>query len=304
MASPSITVICNCGTTTKDKVALAETIRQAFADKKQEVDIVTPSAGDNFMQLCKERVEKARQIGGIIVAAGGDGTVNSIAGLCCQHQVTLGIIPLGTFNYFAREHGIPTEIAGATEIIAAGQSKKVAVGMVQDRVFLNNASFGLYTKLIRQREEASSRFGRMRIVAVFAAVNSLFSRHSLYTVTISVDGKQHQHKTVMVFAGNNTLQLKNLGMKSADVTKRDQLAIIVMKKVTRFEIARMLLSGMAANLRDNPRLEELSADCFEVTTRKKSIHLVIDGEIITCMTPLKFHIEKDALNLLAPPPEP
>jgi len=67
--------------------------------------------------------------------------------------VTLGIIPLGTFNYFAREHAIPTELDAAIQIIKQGHTKEVAVGLVQDRVFLNNASFGLYTKLIRQRED-------------------------------------------------------------------------------------------------------------------------------------------------------
>lgn len=294
-----VTVILNSGPA-KERAKLAETLAESIKKAGYKAHIVVIGDHDDFPKVCKTEVAKAKEKEGIIVAAGGDGTVNLIAGLCYRHGVTLGIIPMGTFNYFARDLSIPTDRDEAVKIIAADHTKQVTVGLVQDRIFLNNASFGLYTKLIREREQASSRFGRVRIIAALAAAYSLFDNHKLFTIKINADGKEGRHTTPMVFVGNNTLQLENLGLEVATHTRQDQLAVIIMKESSRWEIARLLFRGAIKNLKDESRLKEFCADHFEVESRRKIINLVIDGEIIRCNTPLEFKVDKKTLTVLVP----
>lgn len=294
-----VTVILTGGPR-EERAALADTLTESFKQVEYKARIVTIHDQDDFAKICNIEVTKAKNNNGIIVAAGGDGTVNLIADLCYRHGVTLGIIPMGTFNYFARDLLISTEMDTAVKIIATGNTKQVSVGLVHNRVFLNNASFGLYTKLIREREQASSRFGRVRFIAALAAAYSLFDTHKLFTINISTDKEKRQYTTPMVFVGNNTLQLENLGLEAADDTKQDKLAMIIMKESSRWEIALFLLSGALKTLKNQSKLEEFGAENFEVTTSRKTIDLVIDGEIIRCNTPLEFKIHKKALTVLVP----
>ncbi len=302
MEKPLITVLLNSGSTLQEKANLEQTIAESFSLVNCKAQIVTIQKGDDFRAIVKSQIQQTRDHKGIMVAAGGDGTVNLIAEICYKQNVTLGVIPLGTFNYFARELQIPTNIEEAVKIIASGEVRKVSVGLVHDHVFLNNASFGLYTKIIRQREQASSRFGRMRIIAAVAAVYSLFNKHRLMSIRIHSAQEKDQHKTPMVFVGNNTLQLENLGLDVANCTKQDKLAVVIMQPIKRWETAMFIFLGAIRKLKDQSRLKEYCADDFEVTTNHKIIDLVIDGEIIKCATPLKFRVEKNALSVIVPPP--
>jgi diacylglycerol kinase family enzyme len=237
-----------------------------------------------------------------VIAAGGDGTVNTVAGLCQEHGVVFGVIPLGTFNYFAREMGIPVTIKESVAIIAKGDRRKCSAGMIEKHLFLNNASFGLYSKLIRRREEASSSFGRWRIVAAITAAYTLFHRQKLFAIIVTdAAGTRKSYRTSMVFVGNNTLQLENLGLNAANCTRQNKLAMIIMKKNTRWETARFLIRGIMRNLRQESKLEELCSESFDVEMDRPSLNVVIDGEIVTCTPPLRFSAMQNALEVIAPP---
>ena len=294
----AVTVILN--TAHRHRRKAIEEITAAFEKAGGSVNIIAIRKSDDCRKLSEKWVLKAKEDGSVVVAAGGDGTVNLVAGLCYRHHVALGILPRGTFNYFARGMNIPADTAEAAKIIMAGHRRQVTVGLLKDHVFLNNASFGLYTRLIRHREQASSSFGRWRIIAALAAAYSLLSRQKLYSVCLQKESGKQYYQTPLVFIGNNTLQLENLGLKAAECTRRDNLAIIVMKKTSRWQTARFIFRGMIRNLRDESKLEESCGGNFTIETDRKSIGVVIDGEIIRCATPLAFSVAKDALEVVVP----
>ena len=74
-----------------------------------------------------------------VVAAGGDGTISTVAAGLVDTQVPLGVIPLGTFNHFARDIGVTPTLEQAVQIIAAGHVRRIDVGEVNSHVFINNA---------------------------------------------------------------------------------------------------------------------------------------------------------------------
>jgi diacylglycerol kinase family enzyme len=238
-----------------------------------------------------------------VVAVGGDGTVNLLAGLCCKHKATLGIIPQGTFNYFARNHGISTNLQEAVKIIADNNIKKATLGFVNGRVFVNKVSFGLWTRLIREREEASSFFGRLRIVAVISAIYSMLQRQKIFSIHMDIKGEKKQIDTSMVFICNNKLQLENVGLQGAQCVEAGQLAVVALKKSTRLQVVRFLIKGLFKILSDEGRLSEFCSGSFKISSRRRKINIVIDGEITRLKTPLLFEAKKDALNLLAPAKE-
>ena len=137
-----------------------------------------PDRRGDIVQLASDAADAARADGGLVVAAGGDGTINAVATAVLRVGLPMGVIPMGTFNYFSREHGLPLDAEAAVQnllqALHAGEMRPVQVGYVNRQMFLVNASVGLYPKLLAEREKASRRFGRSRLVAVASAVWSMF----------------------------------------------------------------------------------------------------------------------------------
>ena len=89
----------------------------------------------------------------VVVAAGGDGTISSVAAALIDTPVPLGILPVGTLNHFAKDLGLPLDLAGAVRTIMEGQRRRVDVGEVNGRIFVNNSSIGMYPVMVRDRDE-------------------------------------------------------------------------------------------------------------------------------------------------------
>jgi len=298
MYAKTVTLILNnCG---KDKDKIITEILAVFGDAGYKVKLVEFSSNSEFCATCDSAVKEAKAENGIVIAAGGDGTVSAIGDLCHKYKVRMGVIPLGTFNYFAREHNIPLQPIEAARAIQNGVEKKVSAGFIGERLFLNNASFGLYTKIIKNREKDKKLFGRFKIVDMISAAHSLFSRQKTFTVNINLNGRQEAHKTTMIFIGNNNLQLENLGLEEVKCTRNDLLGVIIMSKISRWETARLLMRGVLKNMGKEETLDSFCSDSFEIDSERKNIEVALDGEIIKCQTPLLFHVEADALSLIVP----
>ena len=93
----------------------------------------------------------------LVVAAGGDGTVNAVASAVIGSQAVLGVLPVGTLDHFARDLGLPADLDLAVQVLASGQIRGVDVGEVNGRVFVNNCSIGLYPSLVVRRERQRQR---------------------------------------------------------------------------------------------------------------------------------------------------
>ncbi|RJF99683.1 diacylglycerol/lipid kinase family protein [Noviherbaspirillum saxi] len=296
----SITVILNAGAGGTAAQMTRSRIEQALSALDYPCTIVEVASGQKLLEVGRKAVLNASQTGGIVVAAGGDGTVNTIASLCCEYRVPLGIIPAGTFNYFARDLGIPEDPDAAAKLLLAGDIAQVSVGYVNGKLFLNNASFGLYSKLIRNREEDKARFGRFRVVAVLSALFSLLSGVRPFGVQLQIGNESLLRKTSMVFVANNLLQLSKLDTDLAGATPEDRLAVFVLRPTGRLDMLRLLLRGAFRNLASDPHLETFCTDAFDTETRRRHVDVVVDGEIVRCATPLSFRVARHALGVIVP----
>src|SRR3989344_2257725 len=200
----------------------------------QEHDVVwhVPDQRGDIVQLARDAAQ----------AALADGGLGGVAG------VPLGVVPMGTFNYFSREHGLALDPEAAVQdmlqALRNGDLRPVQVGFVNRRVFVVNASVGLYPKMLADREMASRRFGRKRWVAVAAAVWSMFrpSAGRRWRVVMKTDrgaqAQQEEHLVTTLFVGNNPLQLDRMGLPQAQtVADGGKLAVVMLKPQGRWAIA-------------------------------------------------------------------
>lgn len=294
------TVILNSGSGSKTGEQMHAAITHAMGQAGAPADIIDVGGKANIDAAIAKAVKAAHADGRIIVAAGGDGTINAVAAACHANGATMGIIPLGTFNYFARENAIPVDVAGAIDVLVHGRAKTASAGMVNGRLFLVNASFGLYTTIIRNREQFKKRFGRYRIVALASALSCLLRGRATFGVDVDSHGKTLHRDTSMVFVGNNKIQLESLGLATAETEGPETISMVLLKPVTRWQTARLLLRGLLRDMRSEERLEEFSASHISVHTRRRSVACVVDGEIVNLAAPLEFSAVPEALQLICP----
>jgi diacylglycerol kinase family enzyme len=299
--NPLIAVILNVGSGHRDAAACEQEIRAGFEAHGREYRIYVAASAAQVEQQTRQVIAQARRNPLVIAAAGGDGTINLVAGLVLEEDLPFAVIPLGTFNYFARDLGIPLEPRAAAEAIAGGRVRRVHVARVNGHLFLNNASFGLYRKLLEQREHDKQRFGRYKIVAVLSALATLWQYRQVYTLRMELDGKAVTLRTPMLFFGLNSLQLEKLDLDVASCTNAGQMAVIALRPSGSWHLVGLALRGVLQGLRDSPELRSYGASQVVVEQPgRRTTRVAVDGETFECSLPLRFEVMRDALQVVVP----
>src|SRR3954466_15638491 len=142
-----------------------------------------------------------------VLIAGGDGTIATAAALVARTDVELAILPGGTLNHFAKDHGIPTDLGKAAILAGSGGDLVGAdIGYVNDQVFLNTSSIGAYVTFVRVRESLEKRFGYK--IASALAFTRMLSELRTFGVTLEVEGEKKSYRASMVFVGVGERELK------------------------------------------------------------------------------------------------
>lgn len=267
----------------------------------------------------QQAVDAAKDQGAVVVAVGGDGTINAVANTVLNSGCLFGAIPQGTFNYFGRTHGIPEEITESLQDLLHGEPVPVQVGQVNDHVFLVNASVGLYPELLEDREAFKQKYGRSRLVAIWAAIATVLGRHRQLHMTLEQDGKRVFMRTTTLFIGNNRLQLEQVGMPQAAAVVHGQLAAIAVRPIGKLAMLWLGARGALGRLADAENVEGFSFDRLTVAARashqdmdhentvtrksiertsRKQIKVAADGEIIWLEMPLEFRVAARPLLLI------
>lgn len=258
----------------------------------------------NLPGACEAAARCAAAQGGVLVAAGGDGTVNCAAQAAVQHGCPMGVLPLGTFNFFAREHGIPLEPETAIRALLDARPQPVQVGLVNQRVFLVNAAVGLYPKLLEDREAMKQQLGKRRQwVAVVAGLVSLLEWRSRLVLDAELDGRIARLRTPSLFVCNNHLQLKRVGIDDAliDQMKQGCLVGLVAHPLGTWGKLKLLGRALAGQLGEARELDAFSLRSLGVGTRfARKLKVSTDGEVQWMELPLRFSVSPKPLLLMVP----
>lgn len=283
--------------------AIERALRQAGA----EYEIVPVGGGTDLARPAAEAARRAAGCNGILAAAGGDGTLSGVAHAAWEAGCAFGAIPLGTFNYFAREHGLPLDPGAAAQALAEGVERPIQVGLLNGRVFLVNASLGFYPQLLEDREAFKAQYGRTRWVAMLAALWTLFARTQPKLV-LRISSGEEEARTVRVstlFVGNNPLQLARLGIAHAQAPEEGRLAAIRVRPASPWRLLDILLHGAVGRLGAADGVEAFSFRSLEVAPlrprrRARNVKVAADGERLRLPLPLQFRVAPRPLRLVAP----
>lgn len=264
--------------------------------------LFTPAA--ELGRTAQQAAAKANDRHTAVVAVGGDGTINSVAQAAHAQGCAMGVLPQGTFNYFARTHGLPTDTALAAQALLRAVPMPVQVGLINEQVFLVNASLGLYPELLQDREAYKARFGRSRLVAFVSALVTLIDRHRQLHLRIELGVNAREVTTPTLFVGNNRLQLEQVGLQEAQALDEGCIAAVILRPSGAFALLGLLLRGTMGTLGDASTVESFQFRRMVVKSRLawggRTVKVAFDGEVSWMREPLEFRVSPQPLYLLKP----
>ena len=282
-----------------DNQKICELLARIFSENQIDADISLAQSGAEVTQLAQDA---ARGPYKVMVAAGGDGTVNSVAAAAVDGGKILGVLPLGTLNHFARDLKIPSELEAAAQTIVAGHTTDVDVAEVNNRIFVNNSSLGLYPTIVRERQKRE-RLGFRKWPAFFWAAIQALRRYPFLDVQLRVNGDLLDRLTPFVFVGNNeyAMDLFNIGLRER--LDRGVLSIYITHRTSRLKLIRLALRAVFGSLRDDKDFLALASDEVKIQTGRKRLRVAFDGEVDVMETPLQYRVRPGALRVIVPSAE-
>lgn len=303
---PAYFIIINDGSGKDDAAARQAPIREVMAAAGARYEFLVVDDPRKLASVARAAVAKASAVGGCVVAAGGDGTINAVAQEVIASGCLFGVLPQGTFNFFGRTHGISADPAEATQALLAGSEQSAQAGRINGRLFLVNASLGLYPDLIEDREAFNQRFGRSRAIAVFSGLRTLLqSRHQL-RLTLEANGQVVTRQTPTLVIGNNRLQLARIGVEESAAVETGALVGIMLRPIRTLALLGLALRGLLGRLGEAENADTFTFRSLVVSVgrrrRPRRVKVAVDGEILWLHSPLTIDVAPTPLRLIVPPP--
>ncbi len=232
----------------------------------------------------------------LVAVGGGDGTLNAAALGIIETGLPLGILPMGTANDLARTLGIAPDIATAAGIIAAGNTRRIDLGLVNGEPFFNVASVGLSAELARRlTAEVKRRFGRLAYA--FTAMNVLAQARPFRATIVSEDETVNV-QTLQIAVGNGRYYGGGNAVEKNATIDDGHLDLYSLELQRAWKLALMARSFHYGEHGAWDEVRAIRAKEFEVRTRRPR-PVNADGEILTS-TPARFSIRPGAIMVFAP----
>ncbi len=235
-----------------------------------------------------------------VIAAGGDGTVGAVASALLGTGRPMGVIPLGTFNHFAKDLGVPLEVEAAAEALARGDAEEVAVGELDGRVFLNFSAVGLHPALAEERE-AQRRAGRSRWVAVALAFARALRRFPLVRVRLGLPVRSLWRVTPGVIVCINPYQMRAFGVADASYPDRRVLNVYVARSRSPLRLLWLLARALVGRIEGAADFEAIATTSLTLHVGRGPVRVSIDGEICEVRSPLRYRLAPASLTVIRPP---
>ena len=216
----------------------------------------------------------------IVIAAGGDGTLHSVATGLIGTQTALGIVPAGTMNNIANSLKIPEDVEQACEIIVCGTTSQIDVGEINGHIFLEVAGIGLEAAIFPAAEEFKSKGLGSTLHALFSGMRTLVTFQPT-RFTFSFDGKRRRHyKAVQISICNSPFYGAHLQFAPHALMNDGLLDILIYRKFSNLKYIFYALFVSQGLRRLTPRI-----------SHRKVKTLYVDAE-----TPIEIHADGEQIG--------
>jgi diacylglycerol kinase family enzyme len=274
-------------------------VREAFRRSHLEAEILAVDH-ESFPAAVRRA---AASDADVVVLGGGDGTLSAGAAALLGGPMPLGILPLGTLNHFAKDVGIPLDLAQAVGTIERGQVMEVDVGEVNGRLFLNNSSIGLYPSAVAHREELRHRHGGGKWPAMFNACVDVFRRYPLLDVTLQAEDRAVSLTTPFVFVGNNRYEMRLFSLGTRASLQGGELSLYLTRNIGRMGLLRLAFRALLGRLEQDRDFHSFMLPAVEIRTRRRLLRVSLDGEVVQMASPIRYLIRPRALRVWVPRPD-
>ena len=271
-------------------------IARIAAEVGAEVQVVVTERGDDISALVGRALDQRRHP---IVAGGGDGTVNALAGKLVGTETPLGVLPMGTLNHFAKDAGIPLNLEAAVRNLFTGQVTKVDVGEVNGRVFVNNSGVGFYPHFVRQREE-QEKHGHIKRVAFMLALRAMIRRYFRLRMKVHMDPAEAlEHVTPFLFVGNNRYQTSGAHIGARSKLDSGRPWVCTAPTSGRRSVLSVAMRTFAGRATDQ-ELNAFETEELWVEPGTARVNVSTDGEVSIMDAPLHYTIRPHSLGVVLP----
>lgn len=277
-------------------------IERTLLDAGRDVRLMPVERPQRLADVSREAVREAQRTGGTVVVAGGDGTINTVVNAVYGSGCNLGVIPQGTFNMFGRAHGIPEDTASAAAMLLTSRAHPVQAGLVNDHVFVVNASLGLYPEILQDRERFTRELGRRRWVGIAAALSTLLRHQGELRLNVEHRGEDRLVRTRTLFVGNNALQLSRVGIHEAPLVEAGMLVGLMLRPVGTLTLLSLFLRGAIGTLGDSEQVITFPFTRLALRPKRRNTKLKVaaDGEVFSLKPPIEFRVAPEPLYLIKP----
>lgn len=274
--------------------ARADAIRAA-ADARG-LDAVELRAGLDAGAVVRERIDRGERL---FVAAGGDGTIHTVMQALVGTEAELGVLPVGTWNHFARDIRLSmNDWPAALEIAVGGEVAQIDVGRVNDRFFLNNVSLGLYPELVRHRERFRG-YGKWR--AYWKATRAALDKFPHVALAIETPHVLDAIRTHVFMVSVNPYDLTVPGVLAPRRSLTGGfLSVYWLPDMPKTQFIATVAHYLRGKMAAEGAIRSLRTTRLRVQAPRDSMRVGMDGELRDLSLPLTVTIVRRALNVRVP----
>ncbi|TJZ94046.1 diacylglycerol kinase [Paracoccus gahaiensis] len=297
LAQARVCVVMNRGSGKKKHQELRQMLEERLA----------PACGSYILRESRKGRDLpalARQVAGedfdLVIAAGGDGTQSAVADALTGSETIMGVLPGGTFNYFARDLGVGEIVEDALDTILDARVEAVDVGNVNGLIFLNNLSFGAYPQILKTREGIYKRWGRSRLAAYWSVLVALRRLRNPMQLVARVEGESRRYTSALVFVARSAYQLDSFGLEGAAEIRRGEFAVLIAKAKRPLPLMRSALRMAVGRSAKDDDFDLILTDELQIETPKRRQLVAHDGEKTTLDSPFRLQVRHEGLRVLLP----
>ena len=259
-----------------------------------EVEVVVTTQSGHARELAASAVRRGAQM---VVAWGGDGTINEVAASLAFSECVLGVVPAGSGNGLARELSIPLEPRAAFDAVMAGVDRRIDVGTLDGRVFVNVAGVGLDARVAQRFAEIGrNRRGMVGYARAALREVAMFKPDNL---TLELDGGRHDVRPLFVAFANGR-QYGNGAIVAPDARIDDgRLHVVVVTSRSTWGILRGMPAFFSGRIHAHPGVTTyVVADAYVSGAGPMLCH--VDGEPHMAGSRVEVRVQAGALTVRVP----